>query len=141
VDSLGGKSITGKITRFTDKVSDDTRTMITEIEVANPNLELIPGMYATVVLKLEPRHNVLTVPTEALSMGKKDTVWIVDQDNKLEERVVALGLETPTRYEVTSGLKEGDTVMIGGRSGVSAGQKVEPKTISSTVPKFPEEKL
>jgi RND family efflux transporter MFP subunit len=141
VDSLGGKSFTGSITRFTDKVSDDTRTMITEIEVANPNLELIPGMYATVVLKLEPRHNVLTVPTEALSMGKKDTVWIVDQDNKLEERVVALGLETPTRYEVTSGLKEGDTVMIGGRSGVSAGQKVEPKTISSTVPKFPEEKL
>jgi RND family efflux transporter MFP subunit len=132
VDSLGGKSFAGKITRFTGKVSDDTRTMITEIEVDNPNLEVIPGMYATVVLKLEPRQQVLTVPTEALSMGKKNTVLIVDQDNKIQERVVTLGLETPTRYEVTSGLKEGERVMIGSRSGVSVGQKVEPKTIAST---------
>jgi RND family efflux transporter MFP subunit len=132
VDSLGDKSFAGKITRFTDKVSDDTRTMITEIEVDNPNLEVVPGMYATVVLKLEPRHNVLTIPTEALSSGKKNTVFVVDQEDKIEERVVTLGLETPTRYEVTSGLKEGDRVMIGSRSGVSIGQKVEPKTIAST---------
>jgi RND family efflux transporter MFP subunit len=141
VDSLGGKTFTGKITRFTDKVSDDTRTMVTEIEVDNPNLEVVPGMYATVVLKLEPRQNVLTIPTEALSTGEKNTVFVVDQDNKILERVVTLGLETPTRYEVTSGLKEGERVMIGSRSGVSVGQKVEPKTISSAVPNYPEEKL
>jgi RND family efflux transporter MFP subunit len=132
VDSLGGKAFTGKITRFTGKVSDDTRTMITEIELDNPKLEVLPGMYATVVLKLEPRQHVLTVPTEALSMGKKNTVLVVDQDNKIQERVVTLGLETPTRYEITSGLKEGERVMIGSRSGVSVGQKVEAKTIAST---------
>ncbi len=53
VDSLNGKTFTGKITRFTHEVDDNTRTMITEIEVPNPNLELVPGMYATVVLKVE----------------------------------------------------------------------------------------
>jgi RND family efflux transporter MFP subunit len=141
VDSLGGKTFTGKITRFTDKVSDDTRTMITEIEVANPNLEVVPGMYATVLLKLQPRQNVLTVPTEALSLGKKDTVLVVGNDDKVEERAVTLGLETPTRYEITSGLKEGDMVMIGSRSGVASGQKGEPKTTRSTLPDFSAEKL
>ena len=132
VDSVGGKAFTGVITRFTGKVNPATRTMMTEIEVANPNLELVPGMYATVVLKLNRRSKVLTVPTEALSTGKQSTVCVVGPDNKIEERVVTLGLETPTRYEVTSGLKEGDRVMIGSRSGVTAGQKVEPKTIRST---------
>jgi RND family efflux transporter MFP subunit len=131
VDSVGRKAFTGVITRFTGKVNAATRTMMTEIEVANPNLELVPGMYATVVLKLNRRSKVLTVPTEALSMGKQSTVCIVNQDNKIEERVVTLGLETPTRHEITSGLKEGDRVMIGSRSGVTAGQKVEPKTIRS----------
>jgi len=132
VDSVGGKAFTGVITRFTGKVNPATRTMMTEIEVANPNLELVPGMYARVVLKLNRRSKVLTVPTEALSMGKQSTVCVVGKDNKIEERVVTLGLETPTRYEITSGLKEGDRVMIGSRSGVTAGQKVEPKTIRST---------
>jgi len=132
VDSVGRKAFTGVITRFTGKVNAATRTMMTKIEVANPSLELVPGMYATVVLKLNRRSNVLTVPTEALSMGKQTTVCVVGLDNKIEERVVTLGLETPTRFEITSGLKEGDRVMIGSRSGVTAGQKVEPKTIRST---------
>ncbi len=40
VESLGGKSFTGTISRFTARVAEDTRTMITELEVINPNLEL-----------------------------------------------------------------------------------------------------
>ena len=141
VDSLGGESFTGRITRFTDKVSDDTRTMITEIEVPNPKLEIIPGMYAAVMLKVQRRSQVLAIPTEAVESEEKSTVYVVNQDNKIEERAVALGLEMPTRYEVTAGLKEGERVMIGSRSEVSVGQTVEPKIINSTVPGFPEQKL
>ena len=55
VQSLDNKRFTGEVSRFTDKVNNDTRTMITEIEVPNPNLELVPGMYAAVVLKVEQR--------------------------------------------------------------------------------------
>ena len=47
VESLGGKTFTGTISRFTDEVAEETRTMITEIEVPNPDLEIVPGMYAT----------------------------------------------------------------------------------------------
>src|SRR5665213_3463080 len=129
VDSSNGKTFTGTIARFTHDVDEDTRTMTTEIEVPNPNLELMPGMYATVVLKVEKRLQVLAVPTEAVSGEKAPTVYVVNHDNQIEERDVKLGLETPDKYEVLSGLQEGDLVVIGNRSGFQAGQKVEPKLI------------
>ena len=127
MQSVGNKRFTGEVSRFTDRVNQDTRTMITEIEVPNPNLELVPGMYAAVVLKVERRTQALTIPIEAASIGDSTTVCVVNGSHEIEERTVTLGLETPTRCEVTSGLKEGELVMIGGRSSVHAGEKVETK--------------
>ncbi|HEX4342503.1 MAG TPA: efflux RND transporter periplasmic adaptor subunit [Verrucomicrobiae bacterium] len=129
VDSLEGKTFTGTISRFTHQVDDNTRTMITEIEVPNPDLKLMPGMYATVILKVEKRLQTLAVPTEAVTGEKKPTVYVVNHDNQIEERPVKLGLETADQYEILSGLQEGDLVVIGNRSGLQAGQKVEPKLI------------
>jgi RND family efflux transporter MFP subunit len=131
VESLNGKSFTGTITRFSRKVDDDTRTMTTEIEVPNPKLELVPGMYCRVAFKMDRRTGVLTVPMEAVSRGKQPAVWLVNAQQELEERPVTLGLETPDRAEVLSGLSEGDFVMIGSRSQVKPGAKVEPKIIRS----------
>jgi flavin-dependent dehydrogenase len=89
----------------------------------------MPGMYATVVLKVEKHLQALAVPTEAVTGEKTPTVYMVNRDNQIEERAVKLGLETPDKYEVLSGLHEGDLVVIGNRSGLQAGQKVEPKLI------------
>lgn len=127
VDSLGGRTFTGTITRFTDRVSEDTRTMVTELEVANPNLEIVPGMYAVAMLRVQARTNVLTIPTEAVATGAKSVIYEVNQNNEIEERAVSLGLETPDRYEVMSGLKEGDKIMIGNHSQVHPGEKAETK--------------
>jgi RND family efflux transporter MFP subunit len=132
VESLGGKDFSGIISRSTLKVEDATRTMTTEIEVPNPNLELVPGMYATVNLKVQRRPKALAVPTEAVAGDKKaTTVFVVNSGQQIEERTVTLGLETPTSYEVLSGLKDGDLVLTSDRSKVKPGQKVEPKLIGS----------
>jgi RND family efflux transporter MFP subunit len=129
VDSLNGKTFNGKISRFTHEVDDSTRTMITEIEVPNPDLKLVPGMYATVVLKVEKHLQALAIPTEAVAGEKTPTVYVLNRDNQIEERAVKLGLETADKYEIISGLQEGDLVIIGSRAGFQAGQKVEPKLI------------
>ena len=131
VESLKGKPFTGIIARFTQKVDEDTRTMITEIEVPNPKLELVPGMYATVVLKVERRPQALALPIEAVPPGQTTSVYVINDRNEIEERSVTLGLETPTRFEVLGGLKEGDLVLVGRRSLVKPGQTVEPKLISA----------
>jgi len=129
VESLGGRSFTGTISRFTQKVTDDTRTMITEMEVLNPNLEIIPGMYATVVLKVEGHPHALAIPIQASASGGTTKVLVVNANHEIEERPVMLGLETPSRYEVVSGLREGDLVMMGNPAQLKPGQKVETKTI------------
>jgi len=129
VSSLENKTFTGTITRFTRDVDDKTRQMMTEIEVPNTNLELVPGMYAYVNLQVEKRSQVLAVPTQAVMAGTPPTVYIVNNDNVLEQRAVTLGLEMPDKDEVVSGLHEGDLVVVGNPSGFQAGQKVEPEPI------------
>ncbi len=131
VESLGGKSFTGTITRFTHEVNEETRTMMTEIEVPNPKLELVPGMYAQVVLKVERRPEALSVPIEAVASQGQPTVFVMNSDQQLDERSITLGLETPTRYEVISGLKEGDLVLVGPRSQIKPGERVQTKLVGS----------
>ncbi|HEV2211456.1 MAG TPA: efflux RND transporter periplasmic adaptor subunit [Verrucomicrobiae bacterium] len=131
VESLGGKEFTGKITRSTQRVNDDTRTMIAEIEVANPKLELVPGMYAKVLFKYEQRPQAVAIPIEAVPPGQTSTVYVVNSQDQIEERSVTLGLQTPTKYEVVAGLKPGEQVLIAGRSTVQVGEKVEPKLFQS----------
>ncbi len=130
VDSLPGRTFTGKVTRFSDKVDMDTRTMPTEIEVTNADLEIVPGMYASVILKVQRRPGVLAVPMQAVSGEATPTVYLVNNQHEIESRPVTLGLETPDKFEVVSGLKEGEWVMIGTRSFVHPGQKVETKAVS-----------
>jgi hypothetical protein len=62
------------------------------------------------------------------------SVYVINSQNEIEERPVMLGLETPNRFEVVSGLKEGELVLIGSRSQFSAGQKVAPKVIDVPSP-------
>jgi RND family efflux transporter MFP subunit len=119
------------ITRFTRRVSTDTRTMETEVEVPNPDLALIPGMYATVVLRLHRHPAALALPVEAVGDASHPTVFLVGPDFRIAQRDVRLGLETPTSYQVLSGLKEGDMVVVGNRSNVSPGEKVRPVTVST----------
>jgi RND family efflux transporter MFP subunit len=129
VVSMGGKPFSGKITRASLKIDPDTRTMATEIEVANPDLTLVPGMYVNLELPVEHREHALSIPIQAVPPGQMSSVYVINSQNEIEERPVTLGLETPDRFEVVSGLKEGDLVLIGSRSQFSAGEKVAPKVI------------
>ena len=129
VDSLHGKLFTGKITRFQNEVNDQTRTMNTEIELDNPDLEIVPGMYAVVLFRYAKRPNALAIPTEAISDPKNPTVYLIGSDHKIESRPVKLGVEMPDKFQVTDGLQEGDWVMIGNRSQVHPGQQVDAKLV------------
>lgn len=126
VESLDGKMLKGTITRTESRVNSDTRTMMTEIEVPNPNLELVPGMYAEVLLRAQTRQHALAVPIDALPPGQSAIAYVVNDRNEIEERPVTTGLETPTRFEIVSGLHEGERVLTSSRSLVKPGQKVEP---------------
>jgi multidrug efflux pump subunit AcrA (membrane-fusion protein) len=105
--------------------------MDTEVDVPNPSLVLIPGMYAEVDLTLRERNRVLTLPVTAVDVdggnASQGRVLVVAPNNRVQARSIALGLETASRVEVRSGLNEGDLVILSGRATLEAGQEVRPK--------------
>jgi RND family efflux transporter MFP subunit len=125
----GRPRLTATVTRLNRRIATETRTMIGEAEVPNANLDIIPGMYVTVVLKFDRRPHVLAVPVEAVSGSKQPTVYVINARHEIEERNVQLGIETPTKYEVLSGLREGEQLMIGNRAQVHVGERVTPKQV------------
>lgn len=121
----------GKVSRFSDSLDRQTRTMETEIDFANKNGRLIPGMYAEATLSLAKNANEVCVPLESVARNDNEaTVLTVNKNNEIEERKIKLGFEGETYVQVLSGVAEGDRVVIGGRSQFHAGQKVQPKDVS-----------
>src|SRR5450631_3060131 len=132
-----GRTFTGKIIRFSRALDSTTRTMLAEVDVPNPDLKLSPGMYAQTVISLQQRNNVLTIPTQAVVQGEGEAyVLTVDPSGKVQKKVVLLGIQGPDKVEVTSGLAEGDMVILSGQINYQAGQTVHPKIATVvTMPK------
>jgi RND family efflux transporter MFP subunit len=125
------RTFPGTVARFSDKVDEETRTMHTEVDVKNPGLTLVPGMYAQTALVIEEKKGALIVPIQAVDRGDNGaTVMIVDDESQIARRSVTIGLETADRLELTSGVREGDRVVIGNRSQLKVGQRVTAKADS-----------
>ncbi|HEX3742522.1 MAG TPA: efflux RND transporter periplasmic adaptor subunit [Bryobacteraceae bacterium] len=125
------KVFTGTVKRFSDDIAADTRTMHTEVELQNSGHILMPGLYAEATLTLEKKNSVLSVPLQSVSQsGDQATVFVVDDNNTIDERKVVLGLQTSTDAEVVSGVKQGDRVVISDRSGLKPGLHVKPQVIA-----------
>jgi RND family efflux transporter MFP subunit len=122
----------GRVARFADKVSVATRTMETEVDVQNPELVLIPGMYAEVELTLDRRDRVVAVPVSAVDFSGGEAtgqVAVITPENHVEVRTVPLGLQTASEVEVRSGLRAGDLVVTGNRAALRDGEAVHPKVV------------
>jgi RND family efflux transporter MFP subunit len=127
-----GSMLKAKISRFSRRVDMATRTMETEVQVPNPDLKLVPGMYATVTLRVHKRPGALAIPVEAVAVSANPTVYVVGRDGMISERAVKLGIETPGNFEVLAGVGEGDFVVIGSRSAVHPGERVEAKVVATS---------
>jgi RND family efflux transporter MFP subunit len=121
-----GRTLKGKVSRYANSVQMATRTMVTEVDVPNPDGSLVPGMYAVVDLHLAARPNVLSVPIDAVDgLGTSVQQTYVVHDDVIHLTPVKTGLQTSSRIEIESGLKAGDKVVVGRHSGLSDGEKVE----------------
>ena len=126
------RTFPGKVARFSVDVREDTRTMHTEVDVPNPPSHvLLPGLYAEATVTLEKKNDAIAVPLQAVDQENGQAmVDIVDASNKIERRRIMLGIQTATDAEVISGLQDSDMVVVSDRSGLKAGQLVQPKIIN-----------
>jgi RND family efflux transporter MFP subunit len=125
--NANGRTFTGKIIRFSRALDTNTRTMLTEVDVPNPDLSLNPGMYAETTIQLQQKNDALILPAQAVVRnGDQSYVLAVDATNHVEKRNVTLGIQTSNRVEITSGLQAGENVIASGQTGYQPGEVVSP---------------
>ncbi|HZS53895.1 MAG TPA: efflux RND transporter periplasmic adaptor subunit [Bryobacteraceae bacterium] len=126
------RTFPGHVTRFADEVQKSTRTMDTEVDVSNPNLMLVPGMYADVKLRLQQSNNALTVPLDAVDESTGSPEVFAVRDSVIRILPVTTGLGTPQQQEIRSGIQENEFVVTGRHAGLHDGERVQTKLIESS---------
>ncbi len=125
VDGLPGRSFEGTISRFSYALDEASKTMLAEIELPNPKLELRPGMYATVKIGIERKENALVLPADAVVMEKANVFVFLLSSGKAKKVPVKIGFNDGTRIEIVSGLDPADSVILVGKRALSDGQSVK----------------
>jgi len=111
VPYLPGKKWRGPVTYIAPTVEEKTRTIKVRIEVANHDEALKPDMFADVFLESDLGSG-LVVPTSAvINTGHRQIVFVDREGGRLEPREVELGAKVGDRFQVLSGLAEGDRVV------------------------------
>jgi HlyD family secretion protein len=131
LDAIKDKTFAGKVKRVAPYVLElEKQARTVEVEVAfdkPPTAEnLLVGYSADVEIVHAAHESVLRIPTQALLEGNR--VLLYGADGVLEERIVTAGLANWDRTEITSGLNEGDRIVLSlDQAGVKAGARVQPE--------------
>lgn len=125
-DALPGKTFTGRIARIYPTIDAATHTFTAEVNVANRDRLLRPGMYARVTVNFGSNHSIV-VPDDCVVKQQGSgvrSVFVLQADNTVKEVVVTLGRHFGTEYEILSGVAEGDKVVVKGQASLKNGSKV-----------------
>ena len=125
VDAWPEEVFRGMIVEISPVVDIGTRTAPVKIHIDNAGSRLKSGMFAKVKLNLGTRKNVPVITKEAI-IGKEPEAYVyVVEKNKAVIRKVSLGIHEGADFEITSGLREGDRVVVMGQQKLYEGAFVE----------------
>ena len=123
-DAISGAAVVGKVTAISPDVDASTRNVRVQATVGNTKGILHPGMYVDVAVELPIVSKVLTIPATAVLYAPfGDTVYVIDsQTDKdtgdkqmvVRQQIVRLGARRGDFVIVTSGLKEGESIVTSG---------------------------
>ena len=106
----------GKVSAVLPDVNPTTRTLTARVELANPNMQLLPGMFVTVQLAPLAEKDVLRVPSEAvIRTGTRSVVMLAEGAGKFRPTDVEIGSEGGGQTEILSGLAAGQRVVVSGQ--------------------------
>jgi RND family efflux transporter MFP subunit len=125
VRELPGRTFTGEVTRTAGAIDAASRTLLTQIDVPNPDGVLLSGSYATVRFRIERPDPPLLIPQSALLVDANGVrVALVDSDGTLHYRGVQIGRDYGNTVEVLSGLASSDVLATGLSPNVTDGSRV-----------------
>ena len=100
----------GNVTRTAGSIDQNTRTMITEIQVDNHAGHLLPGMYSVVTFEGAMGQGPLVVSGDAIAIRNNTTTCAVIDNGKVRLQPVVLGRDFGPTTEIVAGLREGDII-------------------------------
>jgi RND family efflux transporter MFP subunit len=127
VPELPDREFPGTVTRIADAQQSGTRTLLTEIDLPNPDGALRSGVYCMVELKIPRTTPTFVVPAEAVIFNRNGMQVAVVKDGKAEIRKVRVTRDLGTRVEVDTGVKWGDQVILNPPVNLVDGSKVQPR--------------
>ncbi len=125
VPALLGDTLRGRVARTAGSLDATSRTLLTEVQVANPRGVFLPGMYADVRLTLGAGAPPLSVPATALVIRDgPPQVVIVDADSTVHYRTISIGRDHGSWVEVTGGLTDGARIVVSPSEDLQEGARV-----------------
>ena len=109
-----GEEFTGKVTFIYPVINSQTRTVKIRCEFSSQNNKLKPQMYGETIFFADAGKGILVPADAVIFSGNRNVVWVKTSDGMFEAHNVTLGLKYGDKYQVLSGLNEGDEVVASG---------------------------
>jgi RND family efflux transporter MFP subunit len=131
--ALPGDTLRGKVTRTSNRLDPAVRTLLAEVDVANPKGTFLPGTYAQVQLTLTRPSTVLKLPASALVVrAGPPQVITVGPDSTAQFHTVTVGRDFGSWVQVTGGIPDGAKVVVNPPDGLQPGQRVRALSAKAT---------
>jgi RND family efflux transporter MFP subunit len=127
IPELPDRDFPGKVTRTADALQSGTRTLLTEVDIPNPDGALSAGIYCTVELRIPRKAASFIIPAEAIIFNRNGLQVAVVNNGKAEIRKVRVTRDFGTRAEVDTGVNAGDQVILNPPVNLVEGNRVQPR--------------
>ena len=124
VPEIPDRTFPGKVTRIADALQPGTRTLLTEIDIPNPDGALTPGIYCTIELRIPRKTPSILVPADAIIFNAEGPQVATVEDGIVHIRKVSVARDLGKEVEVRDGVKQGDQVILNPPVDLVEGKKV-----------------
>lgn len=130
-----GQKFVAKIARTAESIDPNTRTLLTEVDVPNPDGRLLPGSFGEVHFAIGSNVDKVTVPTNAMLFRSQGAqLAVVGPDKKVQLRPINIGRDYGSTLEILGGVSTSDQIIINPSDSLEEGQ---PVNIASASPEGP----
>src|SRR5580704_14694063 len=109
---MPGQTFTGKVIRSSESLSQQSRTLLAEVQVSDGQHRLRPGMFASAQMHYRAPNPGILIPGDSLlTLARGEFVPVVE-NNVIQMRPVHVGRDLGTQVYIVAGLKDGDLVVV-----------------------------
>jgi RND family efflux transporter MFP subunit len=132
VPEIAGRTFSGTVTRIADALQPGTRTLLTEVDIPNPDGALTAGVYCTIELQIPREAPSRLVPADAIIFNRNGSQVAVIEHGTAHIRKVSVTRDLGTQVEVDDGVEQGDQVILNPPVNLVDGGKVQARRANAT---------